>query len=146
MKKRTILSLVGLTVVAVGATAVVYHVVKTNQAMKPYPKKYKFKSDHIKLEDEFHFQSYAAYLAGLHFDFSEATLKDGKGYLSLYGYVSGINIQVPEHWVVLANGRNNASGINNRCDQRTDSNQPILTIDYDLNYSGLNIQFAKKKD
>ena len=142
MKKKHIIATVG--VLTVGATATVAAVFANSikKKMLPYDEKYSFTGDKKVFEGAFESDSYAVSFGGLALDFREATLKDNLGTLRLFGHFSGIDIVVPDEWIVKTIGIFRNSGVNNQADEETNENQPTLIIKHDLLYSGLNIRRA----
>lgn len=140
MKKRTILKAVGVLGAAAAAGAIAYKSYQTDQKMKNYNLKLKFKGEVIKLDAEFESDSIAVNFTGLELDFTQATLKDNHGELKLYAEFAGIDILVPAEWHVVATGTNNKSGVNNAFVGDPMEGQPVLNVVYDLNFAGLNIR------
>ncbi len=140
MKKTTLLKAVGLAGVAAAAGAIAYKNHQTDKKMQAYNKKVKFKGNEIKFEGEFEADSIAVNLSGVEIDFTQATLKDNKGRLDLYAELAGVDIVVPEEWHVDLGGTNHKSGVNSSFSGSAEENQPVLTIQYELRFAGLNVR------
>lgn len=142
MKKKHIIATVGVLTVSATATLVGVFANSIKKKMLPYDKKYTFTGDKKVFDEAFEADSYAVSFGGLALDFREATLKDNLGTLRLFGHFSGIDIVVPDEWVVKTIGVFKNSGVNNQADEETNENQPTLIIKHDLLYTGLNIRRA----
>ncbi len=140
MKKSTILKAAGLVGVAAAAGAIAYKSIQTDKKMKGYNRVFKFAGDSISYDSEFESDSVAVNFAGLEIDFTDATLKDGHGRLDLFAEMSGVDIVVPESWHVVLSDINNKSGVNNVFKRNDEDNDQVLTIQYELNFSGLNVR------
>lgn len=141
MKKKTILKTAGFLGAVAAAGAIAYKTHQIDEKMKGYAKRYKFAGKEIKFTEEFDSDSIAVNFAGLELDFTEATLKDGKGTLELFAEFSGVEVIVPEEWAVVATGINNKSGVSNAfAKDEIVEMKPTLTIHYDVNFSGLDIR------
>lgn len=147
MKKKHIIATVGALTVATTATVAAVFANTIKKKMLPYDKKYTLTGDKEVFEDTFESGSYAVSFGGLALDFRQATLKDNLGTLRLFGHFSGVDIVVPDEWVVKTIGVFKHSGVNNQADEETNDNQPTLIVKHDLLYTGLNIRrasFAKE--
>jgi hypothetical protein len=142
MKKKHIIATVGALTVGTTAAVAVLFANGIKKKMLPYDNQYSFTGDKKVFEGAFESDSYAVSFGGLALDFREATLKDNLGTLRLFGHFSGIDIVVPDEWVVKTIGVFRNSGVNNQADEETNENQPTLIVKHDLLYSGLNIRRA----
>lgn len=141
IKKNVLVGVGALTMIS-AATVAAYSVTSVNKKMKPYHKKYKFIGDKILFENEFETESLAVSFGGLALDFRTATLKDNLGTLKLFAHFSGVDIIVPDDWVVKTLGRIKNSGVSNQCDEENSYNQPTLIVKHDLQFAGLSIRKA----
>jgi hypothetical protein len=141
MKKRTLLKAAGLITVVAAAGAIAHRAHQTDKKMVGFKKRFKYTSECVVYDTEFEADSIAAVCSGLEIDFTETTLKDGHGKLSLFAEMSGIDIVIPEDWHVVATGINNKSGVNNAFAGGEEADdKPVLTIEYDVHLCGLNIR------
>src|SRR5690554_4005647 len=139
MKKKNVLVGLGALTLVSAATAA-YTVSSINKKMKPYHKKYKFTGDKIVFEDEFETESIAVSFGGLALDFRNATLKDNLGTLKILSHFSGVDIIVPDNWVVKTLGTITNSGVSNQAKDETSDNQPTLIVKHDLQFAGLSVR------
>lgn len=142
MKKKHIVLAVGALTVGATAGAAAIFLNGIKKKMLPYDNQFIFNGDKQVFEGEFESDSFAVSFGGLALDFREATLKDNLGTLRLFGHFSGIDIVVPDEWVVKTIGVFKNSGVNNQADEETNDNQPTLIVKHDLQYTGLNIRRA----
>lgn len=142
MKKKNILIGIGALTMISAATAAAYSVNSINRKMKPYHKKYKFTGDKILFSDEFESESLGVSFGGLALDFREATLKDNLGTLKILALFSGVDIIVPDNWVVKTLGSSKNAGVSNQTDEESSDNQPTLIVKHDLQFAGLSIRKA----
>lgn len=143
MKKKSILATIG-AVTAVSASVAAYQAYKTSKKMKSYEKRMSFKGEKMVFDQPFTSESVAVSFSGLYIDMTKASLVDHRGQLDLFAHFSGVDIHVPDHWQVIVHGTNKNSGINNLCADMLSADQPVLTINYQLEFSGLNIRPARK--
>lgn len=142
MKKKNVLIGIGALTMISAAAAVAYSVNSINRKMKPYHKKYKFTGDKILFSDEFESESLGVSFGGLALDFREATLKDNLGTLKILALFSGVDIIVPDNWVVKTLGSSKNAGVSNQSDEESSDNQPTLIVKHDLQFAGLSIRKA----
>ncbi|PKM95656.1 MAG: hypothetical protein CVU84_02305 [Firmicutes bacterium HGW-Firmicutes-1] len=84
--------------------------------------------------------SYAIMFSGVEMDFTGATLINDAT-LDLYGEFCGISIILPEDWQVVEEGESFRSGFSSQIDTyEIDETKPILYINYNVRYSGLEIK------
>ena len=142
MKKNNLIeTIVALTEIT-ASTAADYSENLLSIKMKPYNKKYKFTGDKVIITDEFETESLAASFGGLAIDFRNATLKDNLGTLKIFAHFSGIDIIVPDNWVVKTIGTVKNAGVSNQAEEETTDNQPTLIVKHDLHFAGLSIRRA----
>ncbi len=142
MKKKHVLATIGALTVITATTAAAYSANLLSKKMKPYNKKYKFTGDKVIITDEFETESLAASFGGLAIDFRNATLKDNLGTLKIFAHFSGIDIIVPDNWVVKTIGTVKNAGVSNQAEEETTDNQPTLIVKHDLHFAGLSIRRA----
>lgn len=145
MKKKTWIKAIGAITFASATAALAYQVNVISKKMKAYKQVFIFKGHQHFFTGEFSEDSYGVSFSGLQLDFTNATLKDNKATLDIYGHVSGIDIVIPEDWGVFVYGSNKGSGVSNKTNEPTNRNQPVLTIQYDVEYSGLSIRYNNKE-
>lgn len=142
---KKILKLVAFLGAMAGVAKIACEICKVNAKVEQYNQKAKFTGKEIKYDEEpFEKDSIAATFSGVEVDFREATMANKSSVLDIFGRFSGIEIVVPEHWHVEADGVQVSSGINNNTfDNSENEVAPVLNINYDLKFSGLNIKNKK---
>ncbi|PKM49777.1 MAG: hypothetical protein CVV02_14305 [Firmicutes bacterium HGW-Firmicutes-7] len=128
-----------------GLSAIGFFAYKFSIRLKEVKEKFdnciSFTSKELKFDgEEFDGNSYAVMFSGLEMDFTGAVLINDAT-LDIYGEFCGISIKVPEDWQVVEEGESYRSGVSSKVDTyEIDEAKPILYINYNIRYSGLEIK------
>ncbi|MCH4889776.1 hypothetical protein EZV73_19490 [Acidaminobacter sp. JC074] len=140
-----ILALIGMVA---GTVKVIMKVLNLSKRMNDYNEKAVFAGKKVTYNEEpFEKDSVASLFSGMDLDFKESKMKNAISQLDILGRFSGISVKVPKHWHVEMDGTAVQSGISKRFkDNSEDEEAPVLQINYDLKYSGLDVANPKEPE
>lgn len=120
---------------------IVFYVRKKLDELKKYYKNTViFNGKELKYEDEevFTGESIASVFSGVDVDLRNVDVQANEVTIDLFTMFSGIRIRIPADWYVVAEGTNNASGIEIR-DNEENEDALILKINYKAYFSGIEV-------
>lgn len=129
-----------------GLCKLIYKALSMNQRMNDYNEKAVLTGKKIKYEEEpFEKDSVASMFSGMDLNFTKAKMAGDTSQLDILGRFAGITVKVPPTWHVEMDGTAVQSGISQRyVDNSEDEDAPVLQINYDLKYSGLDVANPKE--
>lgn len=130
-----------------GLCKLIYKALSMNQRMNDYNEKAVLTGKKIKYEEEpFEKDSVASMFSGMDLNFTKAKMAGDTSQLDILGRFAGITVKVPPTWHVEMDGTAVQSGISQRyVDNSEDEDAPVLQINYDLKYSGLDVANPKEE-
>lgn len=142
---KKILKVVSILTALAGIACAIYKVCKWLQRTERYNHRVVFDGKEITYkEDPFSEESVASVFSGVDVDLSEATMKGKEGFLSLYSRFSGVDVTVPKHWRVNAEGTMEGAEVGIHVNEPADPDAPVLNVLYDVKYSGIDINNPKE--
>lgn len=138
---KKILKVVLVMASVAGVLKLVCELCKINGKTEKYNQKAKFTGQQFTYDEEpFEKDSIAASFSGVEVNFEKAKMKNKSALLDIFGRFSGIEIIVPDHWHVQMDGVQASSSIdNNTIDNSENEDAPVLNINYDLKFCGLEV-------
>lgn len=138
---KKILKFVAVLGAIVGFAKLVCKFCNTTIKMNEYNRQKVFTGDSIDYSEEpFEKDSVATLFSGVEMKFDKAEMKEKTSVLDIFARFSGIQISVPDHWQVNMDGVMSSSGVdNNTKDNSENMDAPVLNINYDLKFSGLEV-------
>ncbi len=145
---KKIIKILAVVGAIAGIVKVVMKFLNLSQRMNDYNEKATFGGKKITYKEEpFEKDSVASLFSGIDLNFNEAKMKGIASQLDILGRFSGISVKVPKHWNVEMDGTSVQSGISKRFkDNSEDEDAPVLQINYDLKYSGLDVANPKEPE
>ncbi len=145
---KKIIKILAVVGAIAGIVKVVMKFLNLSQRMNDYNEKATFGGKKITYKEEpFEKDSVASLFSGIDLNFNEAKMKGIASQLDILGRFSGISVKVPKHWNVEMDGTSVQSGISKRFkDNSEDEDAPVLQINYDLKYSGLDVANPKEAE
>lgn len=145
---KKILKFVAVLGAIVGFAKLVCKFCNTTIKMNEYNRQKVFTGDSIDYSEEpFEKDSVATLFSGVEMKFDKAEMKEKTSVLDIFARFSGIQISVPDHWQVNMDGVMSSSGVdNNTKDNSEIADAPVLNINYDLKFSGLEVVNSEEAD
>lgn len=128
-----------------GVVSVIIRALKLSEKVAGSSEKAVFGGKKIIYENEpFESESVSSIFSGISLDFKNATMLNQESTLNILGRFSGVDVKVPDHWHIKMEGVEKNAGISRKfVDNSDNENAPVLNINYDLKYSGLNVANPK---
>lgn len=138
---KKILKIVAIIGALAGVAKLIMRIHKLSKRVAATNEKAVFGGKKISYEKEpFEKDSVSSVFSGLALDFKKATMLNKESSLDILGRFSGIDVKVPETWHIKMDGISIQSGINEKYkDNSEDEEAPVLNINYDIKYCGLNV-------
>jgi len=138
---KKILKIAAIIGVLAGTVKLIMRVMNLSKKVAETNEKAVFGGKKICYENEpFERDSIASVFSGMALDFKKATMLNKESSLDILGRFSGIDVKVPDSWHIKMDGTSVQSGINEKYkDNSEDEEAPVLNINYDIKYCGLNV-------